>query len=751
MHNLPPLIIDLALILTCAGIVTLLFKRMKQPLVLGYIVAGFITSPHLQFTPSVTDVSSIHTWADIGVLFLLFALGLEFSFKKLVKVGGTAFVAAGVIMLCMSLLGVFVGHAFGWPKMSCIFLGGMLAMSSTTIIYKAFEDLKLMQQNFARVVLSILIVEDILAIVLMVMLSTMAASREFEGVEMLQSILKLFFFLVLWFVVGIYVLPSFLKRARKWMGDETLLVVSLALCFSMVLLAVYVGYSAAFGAFIMGSILAETVEAEQISKLIKPVKDLFGAVFFVSVGMMVDPAMVVQYALPIGVITLVVVLGQSLFATVGVVLAGEPLKTAVRCGFSLTQIGEFAFIIASLGVSLGVTAPFLYPIVVAVSVITTFLTPYMMRVSPWVASGIERALPHRWLSVLNRYSEGTATINHENNWRKLLMAITRVVVVYSILCIAIIVLSKHFLMPFIQGYLPDFWGALLGTVVTLLVMSPFLRAMVMKKNHSREYRILWVDSRFNRAPLVSTIVLRFMLAGAFVIFVIGSQLRISIALVVLLATAIVALIVYSRWIKHHSILIERKFFRNLRFRDLHEQRKGDAAPSYAKKLLSRDMHLSDVVLPANSTWAGKRIGELNLGRRYGVHIASILRGELRINVPDASVRLFPYDKLQVIGTDEQMVTFVECMQEMVHANAYDMKGIEDENMCLHHLVIKEENPLLGKTLRNAGIRERYRCLVVGVDRGEGLLESPDVDIPFVLDDIVWLVGEKDDIYALLDK
>ena len=347
MSELAPLISDLALILICAGIMTLVFKRLKQPLVLGYIVAGFLASPHVPFTPSVIDMANIHTWSDIGVIFLLFALGLEFSFKKLVKVGGTAVIAACTIIFCMILVGMFVGWSFGWKHMDCLYLGGMLAMSSTTIIYKAFDDLGLRQQRFAGLVLSILILEDILAIVLMVMLSTMAVSQNFEGTEMMYSIGKLLFFLILWFVVGIYVIPTFLKRSRKWMGNETLLIVSLAMCFGMVVLAAQVGFSAAFGAFIMGSILAETVEAENIEKLVAPVKDLFGAIFFVSVGMMVDPAMIVEYAWPIVAITCAILLGQVVFGTGGVILAGQPLKVAMQCGFSLTQIGEFAFIIAS--------------------------------------------------------------------------------------------------------------------------------------------------------------------------------------------------------------------------------------------------------------------------------------------------------------------------------------------------------------------------------------------------------------------
>jgi CPA2 family monovalent cation:H+ antiporter-2 len=381
MSEIEPLIADLALILICAGVMTLIFKRLKQPLVLGYIVAGFIASPHFGLTPSVIDVASVHTWSDIGVIFLLFALGLEFSFKKIVKVGGAAVIAALTIIAGMIFLGFTVGKAFGWGKMDAIFLGGMIAMSSTTIIYKAFEDLGLAKKQFASLVMSILILEDILAVVLMVVLSTVAVSNSFEGGALLGSIGKLVFFLILWFLVGIFLIPLLLRKTKKLMNEETMLVVALGLCFGMVVVAAQTGFSAAFGAFIMGSILAETIEAEHIEKLVKPVKDLFGAVFFVSVGMMVDPAMIGAHYLPIIFITLTVIVGQLIFATLGVLLAGRPLKEAMQCSFSLTQIGEFAFIIATLGVSLKVTSDFLYPIVVAVSVITIFITPYMIRIA----------------------------------------------------------------------------------------------------------------------------------------------------------------------------------------------------------------------------------------------------------------------------------------------------------------------------------------------------------------------------------
>ena len=402
MSELAPLISDLALILICAGVMTLVFKKLKQPLVLGYVVAGFLASPHVPFTPSVIEQASVKVWADIGVIFLLFALGLEFSFKKIVKVGGPAVIAACTVIFCMIMLGVGVGSTFGWSQMDSLFLGGMIAMSSTTIIYKAFDDLGLRKKQFTGLVLSILILEDILAIVLMVMLSTMAVRHNFEGTQMLESVAKLLFFLILWFVVGIYAIPLLLKKCRKLMSEETLLIVALALCFGMVVLAARTGFSAAFGAFIMGSILAETVEAERIERLVTPVKDLFGAIFFVSVGMMVDPAMIVEYAVPILVITLAVIVGQALFGTLGVLLAGQPLKTAMQCGFSLTQIGEFAFIIASLGVSLHVTGEFLYPIVVAVSVITTFLTPYMIRLAEPASNYVDSHLPERWKNFLSR-------------------------------------------------------------------------------------------------------------------------------------------------------------------------------------------------------------------------------------------------------------------------------------------------------------------------------------------------------------
>lgn len=747
MSQLTPLISDLALILICAGIMTLIFKKLKQPLVLGYIVAGFICTPHFKFTPSVVDSASIHIWSEIGVIFLLFALGLEFSFKKLMKVGGSAVISACTIIFCMILVGVFVGWTFGWNRMDCIYLGGMLAMSSTTIIYKAFDDMGLRQQRFAGLVLSILILEDILAIVLMVMLSTMAVSQNFEGGEMVYSILKLLFFLILWFVVGIYGIPLFLKRVRKLMSDETLLIVSLALCFGMVYLAALVGFSPAFGAFIMGSILSETIESEHIGKQVSPVKDLFGAIFFVSVGMMVDPAMIVEYKYQILVIVLAVLLGQTIFGTTGVLLSGQPLKTAMQCGFSLTQIGEFAFIIASLGVSLKVTSHFLYPIVVAVSVITTFLTPYMIRLAVPAYNVIDKYMPSRWRRLLDRYSSGASVANYSNNWKKLVIAIIRIVLIYAVLSIAVTALFLHFIVPLATDMLGDLWGRILGAALTIAAIAPFLRAMIMKKNRSEEFKSLWSDSRFNHAPLISIILLRIVIAIGFIVFIIENLFRASAALMVGIAIIVVCAMILSRFLKKQSIVLERTFVRNLHYKEIQQEYLGEKQPEYAGRLLDRDLHLSDFLIPAESAWAGKTLRELDLGKKYDVHVASIIRGKHRLNIPDGNTCIFPNDLIQVIGTDEQLSLFASVAEKAIHT--YDDEDFGKHEMKLKQFVVAKDSPFVGHSIIECGIRNKYHCLVVGIESaGEDVLRTPQVHMPLKEDDVVWVVGEEDDLNQL---
>ncbi len=750
MSELPALIKDLALILVVAGIVTLLFKKLKQPLVLGYVVAGFLVSPHMPYTMSVVDQADIHTWADIGVMFLLFSLGLDFSFKKILKMGASPVIATCTIVFCMMMLGMLVGHAFGWAKMDCIFLGGMLAMSSTTIIYKAFDDLGLRQQQFAGIVMSVLILEDILAIVMMVMLAAIASGNNPDGGQMIGSVARIGFFLVLWFVVGIFAIPLFLRSVRRLMNNEVLLVVSLGLCCAMAVLSTKVGFSSAFGAFVMGSILAETIEAEKIIKLVEPVKNLFGAIFFVSVGMLVDPAILAKYALPIFVLVMTILIGQALFGSFGFMLAGESLKSAMKCGFSMAQIGEFSFIIASLGLSLGVIGDFLYPVVVAVSVITTFLTPYMIRLATPAYNKLERHLPNRLISSLNRLTMSHPNTIEKSKWKRLLLQMGVNTLIYGILSAAIITLMFTIFLPFMQRVLPgehlSVYVHIITAVVTVLLIAPFLRAMVMKKNHSEEWKALWQESNVNHLPLIFTILVRMVVAASFVFYICNRLFRFRPAFVITIGLAVVILIVYSRWVKRRSIRLERLFILNLRSRDIEAQVHGHKRPLYEGRLLDRDIHIADFEVPADSLWTGQTLRELSLGKKYGVHVSSILRANRRLNIPDGHSVIFPGDKLQVIGSDDQLTTFRHALESELYGE--DME-LEKREMRLRSMVINSSSKFIGKTLEESGIRDQYNCMVVGIEQGEENLSQVKPTYRFERGDIIWVVGEEDALNQLL--
>ena len=570
MSTLEPLIVDLALILICAGAMTLLFKRLKQPVVLGYIVAGFLASPNMTYMPSVTDMEGIKLWSDIGVIFLLFALGLEFSFRKILRMGAAPIIAACSVIMGMMLVGMFTGGLFGWSKMDCIYLGGMLAMSSTTIIFKAFDDMGLRQKRFASLVLSVLIIEDILAIVLMVMLSTMAVSKEVESSQMIASILKLVFFIVLWFVTGIYFIPLFLRKVKPLMSNETMLITALAMCFGMVVFASAVGFSSAFGAFVMGSILAETVEAEQIEHLVTPVKDLFGAVFFVSVGMMVDVALIVEYIVPILCIIAAIMLGQTILSTGGFLLAGQPLKRAMQCSFSLTQIGEFAFILATLGTSLHVTSDFLYPIVVAVSVFTTFTTPYMIRLAEPAYTVVARVLPQRWQAKLESNAsdeEEPETEEQQSLWRDCLKQLAVVILIHSVLCLAIIALMLIYGKPFIAGMLSQPWADVVTAVLTIMICAPFLWTLMRLGSRSEKVQTLWNSGRSARVKVLALQLLRIVIGAAFVSFILGHTVHWSGMLGIFVVLAIIFSIVFSSRLKKRGERMTKTFIENLTERE----------------------------------------------------------------------------------------------------------------------------------------------------------------------------------------
>ncbi|WP_205504031.1 cation:proton antiporter [Rufibacter psychrotolerans] len=732
MTHLPHLVTDLGLILGAAGITTLLFKKLKQPLVLGYIIAGLLVGPHVALFPTIMETENISIWAEIGVIFLLFSLGLEFSFKKLVKVGGASSVMALIEVVVMLVLGYLAGKILGWSTMDSIFLGGILSISSTTIIIRAFEELGVKSQRFAGLVFGVLIVEDLVAILLLVLLSTLAVSQQFAGAEMLAAVLKLAFFLALWFLGGIFLIPTFLRKASKLMNNETLLIVSLALCFLMVILAAQAGFSPALGAFIMGSILAETTKAEKIEHLIASVKDLFGAIFFVSVGILIDPATIVEYAGPIALITVVTLVGKAVSITGGGLISGQGLKTSIQSGMSVSQIGEFSFIIATLGLTLNVTSDFLYPVAVAVSAITTFTTPYMIKLSDPLYRSMERVLPDKWLKSLNEYSSGTQTISTTSDWKLVLRSYLINLGVYSVVIVSIVLLSARYLNPFITQNLVDGnAGDIVTTAITFIFMAPFLWALAVHHPQKEAQGRIWANKNY-RSLIIVLEFGRVAIAILFIGFLLNQFFSAELAFVVgLVITGL--MFVFSKNIQRFYIRIENRFVRNLNARELHE------AARMHHSLTPWDVHLTSFEVAAESVVVGRSLLELQVREKYGVNVAVIERGDRTIMAPTRNELLFPGDKLYVFGADEQ----IEAFRQFIHSTItpdLDRNG-EKEEIRLQKLQIKSDSVLLHKSIRNSGVREKTKGLIVGIERRGNRILNPDSELMFEEGDIVWIVGE----------
>ena len=565
--------------------------------------------------------------------------------------------------------------------------------------------------------------------------------------ELLNSVVKLGVFLLFCFVIGIYLIPSFLKKTKTFLNDETLLIVSLGLCLGMVIIATKAGFSSALGAFVMGSILAETVEAERIERIIKPVKDLFGAIFFVSVGMLIDPELLWEYKFPILILTLVVIVGQILFAGFGVLLSGQPVKIAIQSGFSLAQIGEFAFIIAALGLSLGVTSHFLYPIVVAVSVITTFFTPYMIRMAEPAWQIAERIIPKSWMKFLERYSSGSNTIRQKSAWNKLLKALVRIVGTYTAVTLVLIFIWLQFISPFIIKELPGIRGEIISLVLILLLISPMLRAIMMKKNHSVEFQQLWLDNKYNRGPLVSLIILRIILCIGMVMLPVARLLNMAAGIVLAIAATVIVIVIFSKRLKRQSILMERHFFTNLTAREMENERKAPINQRFANHLLERDLHLADFEVKQNSPSMGKTLKELNFRQKCNVNIVTIIRGDRRINIPGGEERLYPYDKLVVVGADDDLEHFRQYLEER-YKTAQKNGQVQAEEVNMEQFIIVEGSRLIGRTILESGIRDKAACLVIGIERGNSSIKNPSPSTIFQEGDIVWIVGEHEKVLRL---
>jgi len=738
MSHLPPLITDLGLILSVAAVTTLVFKWIKQPLVLGYIVAGFLVGPHVDFLPTVMDEGNIRTWSEIGVIFLLFSLGMEFSFKRLIKVGGSAAVTALTTVLFMLGAGYATGQALGWSGMDSMFLGGILSISSTTIIVRAFDELGVKTQAFAALVVGALVIEDLVAILLLVLLSTLSVSRQFEGGQLLWELGKLLFYLMLWFGGGIFLIPTLLNRTRRLMNDETLLVVAIALCLTMAYLAVAAGFSAALGAFVMGSVLAETVFAERIEHLTEPVKDLFGAIFFVSVGMLIDPVVLSEEWRPVLLISLITMLGQPLSSAMGALLAGNPLKRSVQAGMSLSQIGEFSFIIATLGLTLGVTSNRLYPIAVAVSVLTTFITPYMIRSSGAVAALLERTLPSAWLGAIERYSRQTQQVKVTSDWRHLLRAYGLNLLVFSSVSVAVIIVGQRHLPALLDPGIGWLDGSFLAGLVTLLLLIPVIWAMSFRRIQRGAYRHLWLNKRELRGPLVAIEAVRVLVAVMMLALLVNQFFGTGLAFLAALLFTVLAVVIFRSRLHRFYQRLEKHFLLNFHQREQRRQR---------PELAPWDMHLAELEVPASSVAVGRTLQELALRERYGVNVALIERGERTIPVPTRDERLLPGDNLVLIGTDEQLATANRALAEEPPES-----GNSTPERCEMQLVkyrILPRSPLIERTIRASGIREEGSALVTGIERQGQRIPNPESALVLQQDDLLWLVGDADRVRTFM--
>lgn len=732
--HLPDLISDLGLILITAAIAVLLFRMLKQPLVLGYLVAGFLAGNQFDFFPTVKDIHSVEVWAEIGVIFLLFSLGLEFSFKKLMKVGGTASITALTQIIAMVTIGFFVGQLMGWNKMNSIFLGVILSISSTTIILKTFDELGVKSQKFAGNVIGSLIVQDIIAILMMVLLSTIAVSQQFSGMELVLSVLKLIFFLTIWFVVGIFFIPTLLKKAKHLLTDEMMLIISLALCLLMVIFAAGVGFSPALGAFIMGSIIAETTQAEHIEHLVKPVKDLFGAVFFVSVGMLINPDTLVEYAFPVAILTLVVIFGQSISSTIGSLISGQPLKQSIQAGMSLSQIGEFSFIIATLGTTLKVTSDFLYPIVVAVSAVTTFTTPFMVKFAVPFSGYLEKKLPRKWVKRIQLYSANTEEIKSISNWQIVLRSYLTQVVIHSIIIVAIILLSSNFILPLVQG---SKFGHAIAALTALVILSPFLWALSLRRVAVEEVGILLQEKK-HQGPIIMLVLLRIALTLFYIGFILNTFFSSGVAVVAFLI-AIGTYILFPK--RLHAIYnkIESHFISNFNDRETRKENKRQ------NTLSPWDGHMAEFDIAKESNLAGKTLEELSIREQFGINIASIRRGDVLINIPIRTERLFPGDEISVIGTDDQVKEFKMYLDK----NEIDVpEEVEQTDIILQKLELRNR-VCIGKSIRESEIREKTHGIIVGIERNGKRILNPESHLILEDSDILWIAGEKKKIAEFL--
>ena len=744
MHEM---ITDLAIMLLTAGVVAIVFRRFKQPLVLGYILAGFLVGPYMPYFFTVVDSVSISTWSEIGIIILMFSLGLEFSLHKLASVGTTAVITAVTEVAGMLVVGYLVGQALGWGTMNSIFLGGMLSMSSTTIIIKAFDELGVQKENFAQQVFGTLVIEDIAGIFMMIILSTVSVSQNISGTALALQLGQLVLYLALWLILGIYILPTVLRKASVFMNDETLLLGSLGVCFGMVLLAEHLGFSSALGAFLAGSLLAGTIHAERVEHLTVNIKDLFGSIFFLSVGMMIDPAMLVKYALPILVITVVTIVGKLTISALGTLLSGRPLKTAVYCGSSLAQIGEFAFIIASLGMSLGVIAEYVYPIVVAVSVITTLTTPACIKGADKIYNLLVKILPDKLVKKLDRYTQDESVQKEsDSDWAKYISRFAKITVLYGVLMAGVLLIALLLLYPMLEQLLPQLWMVKAICIAFIMVgIALFTRPML--DLHSTEYTVLWVKNRYYHLPLITLTLLRFMLIVCIAFFPVQKLLGVHGFWLFIAISIAVFLIYKSGWMASEYISAETRFMANFNERILHRNQ-DDTTEWLDEKLFVQELPVPDEIV-------GKTLKQLNWGYLFSVNVIKVVRGKKHLNMPSGNIELHHGDHLVLLGKTEDLRSLrmglsVEAPEELPTLRQYiDMQADEAGDVYAYAMPVTKQSDLLGKCIRTSNLRENYDCMILGLQRNKLPIVQPDVNMMFQTNDLVWILGSRHTVEKLL--
>lgn len=749
-EHLPTLITDLGLILCVGAVTTLIFKRINQPLVLGYIIAGFLVSPHFSFIPSIADEHNVEIWAKIGVIFLLFSLGLEFSFKKLLNVGGSASITAIVEIFCIVTVGYFAGRFMNWSTMDSVFLGGILASSSTTIIIRAFDELGLKRKKFAKVVFGILIVEDIVVILLMVMLSTMAVSQHFNGEEMVVSFIKLGFFLAVWFIGGIFIIPTFLRSIKNYLDDETLLVISVGLCLGMVYIADSAGFSIELGAFVMGSILAETVYAEKIEHNFESVKNLFATIFFISIGMMIDPVSMYEHKWTILIVTLITILGKLLFTAIGAIISGQPLKQSVQVGMSMAQIGEFAFIVAGLGLSLGVTSDFLFPVAIGVSAITTFTTPYLIKSSEVVYNILIKILPQKVIKGIESYSSDTQRIHDDNKWKKIIIQTISTISINSVIIIAITLIVENYFLPFLMTWFTGFGGSIISLVITFILCIPFIWAIIGSKPKKEIINEFWDESIYNRAPLIAIISIRLTLVVFCVIFIYNQFFSSKIASLILALVLLITMYYLSKYFNQFYNYIQTKFIFNLNEREIIQKKNEEKKKKEKFQYTWDNTHISDMIVPQNANFIGVPLGDLDWRTKFHINIAYIKRGDRILQTPNSESALYPFDKIGIIGNDEQLQKFERYLQIIGETPPEDNEIKNTDNFTLQKVVVPKDSSILeNKTVGD--IKDDSKAIVVSIERDGKFIQNPDRNAEIKLGDYLTIVADKKSLKSLIQK